>query len=318
MSFESPLVLIALLALPLAIIWYVGQQRRRARVAQAFAAPVLTPSVAPRRPRWRRHLPMLAFLLALAVLILAAARPQRSVAVPLSDGAIMLANDVSDSMDATDVKPDRLIAAENASRHFVSTVPAGIQVGLLEFSSKPIVLQSPSTDHSLTESALGQLQRSGGTAIGEAIETALKELAAVPKHNGKSTPGAILLISDGSSNVGVSPLVAAREAAAQHVPVYTIALGTAHGIQTVTEHGRTVSGPAPPDPTELAEVAKLSGGRAYTAADEGKLSAVYDHLAAQFGQKKTKDEMTASFAGGAMVLLLIGAALSLRWFGRLV
>jgi Ca-activated chloride channel family protein len=318
MTFASPTVLIALLAVPVAVIWYVAQQRGRSRAAQAFAVPALTPSVAPRRPRWRRHLPMLAFLLALAVLILAAARPQRSVAVPLNDGAIMLANDVSDSMDATDVKPDRLIAAESAARHFVSKVPAGIQVGLLEFSSKPVVLQSPSTDHALTETALGQLRRSGGTAIGEAIETALNSLAAVPKHNGKRTPGAILLISDGASNVGVSPLVAARKAAAQHVPVYTIALGTANGIQTNTEHGHTVSGPAPPDPTQLAEVSKLSGGRAFTAADEGKLSAVYDHLAAQFGRKKTKQEMTASFAGGAMVLLLIGSALSLRWFGRLV
>src|SRR2546430_10142525 len=108
MSFASPLVLLALLAIPLLARWYVGAQRRRARAATAFVMPDLTASVAPRRPRWRRHLPMLAFALALAVLILAAARPQQTVAVPVTEGAIMLANDVSSSMAATDVSPSRL------------------------------------------------------------------------------------------------------------------------------------------------------------------------------------------------------------------
>jgi Ca-activated chloride channel family protein len=318
MSFASPLVLLGLLALPLMIWWYSGQQRRRARAAQAFAAPALTPSVAPRRPGWRRHAPMLVSLLALAVLIVAAARPQRSVAVPVTNGAIMLANDVSSSMVATDVKPSRLVAAERAAKHFVSSVPSGIQVGVLEFASKPTVLQSPSANHALAEAALGQLRSSGGTAIGDAIQTALRQLASLPAHAGKRPPGAILLLSDGASNVGSDPLAAARAAAAQHVPVYTIALGTAHGMITIKLGSRTVTGPVPPDPQELAQVASLSGGRTFTATDTGRLSAIYDHLAAQFGRKRTKHQMTASLAGGGLLLLLIGGVLSLRWFGRLI
>ena len=124
MSFASPLVLLALLGIPLLIWWYTRQQRRRGRAAAAFVTPALTESVAPRRPRWRRHLPMLAFLIAIAVLIAAAARPQRSVAVPVTNGAIMIAQDVSSSMKATDVAPTRLAAAQHAADHFLATIPS--------------------------------------------------------------------------------------------------------------------------------------------------------------------------------------------------
>jgi Ca-activated chloride channel family protein len=318
MTFAAPLVLLGLLAVPVLIVAYSGQQRRRGRVAEAFAAPMLTPSVAPRRPRWRRHLPMIAFLVAVAVLIVAAARPQRTVALPLKIGAVMLANDVSSSMVATDVKPTRLAAAQKAAKQFVQELPSSIEVGSLEFASKPVVLQSPSSDHTLTLNALGQLHTRGGTAIGAAIETAIKQLQAVPKRNGKRPPGAILLLSDGASNAGISPATAARDAAAAHIPVYTIALGTDHGMITTKINGKTVTGPVPPDPAGLAVVSKLSGGKAFTAGDENKLGAVYKDLAVKFGQTKAVHEMTASFAGGALILLLLGSVLSLRWFGRLI
>jgi Ca-activated chloride channel family protein len=126
MSFAAPLVLLALLALPLLITWYTGQQRRRAVAASAFVTPALTASVVPRRPRWRRHVPMLVFALAIAALIAAAARPQRSVAVPVTNGAIMLADDVSSSMRATDVSPSRLAAAEAAAKRFLAKVPGPV------------------------------------------------------------------------------------------------------------------------------------------------------------------------------------------------
>ena len=116
MSFSSPLVLLALVAIPLLIRWYAGQQRRRTRAAEAFAAPKLTPSVAPRRPGWRRHAPMLVFAIATAVLIVAAARPQKTVAVTVNKGAVMLATDVSSSMTATDVRPSRLAASRSTHR----------------------------------------------------------------------------------------------------------------------------------------------------------------------------------------------------------
>ena len=318
MSFASPLVLLALLALPLLIWWYRNQQRQREPAATAFVTPALTPSVAPRRPRWRRHAPMLAFLLAIAVLIVAAARPHQSVAVAVDDGAIMLANDVSSSMAATDVAPSRLAAARRAARGFVASVPSSVRVGLIEFARRPILLQSPTTDHATVRDALEQLRTSGGTAIGEAVDTALRELTSLRSANGKRPPGAILLLSDGASNVGTAPLTAARQAAAQHIPIYTIALGTERGTIPVKRGSRTVEVPVPPSPQQLAQIARISRGRPFTAADTGGLSAVYAHLAAQLGHKQVKREISSSFAGGGLALLLFGSAMSLRWFGRLV
>ncbi|MGA2924872.1 MAG: VWA domain-containing protein [Solirubrobacteraceae bacterium] len=318
MTFAAPLVLLALFAIPVLARLYAREQRRRVRAEAAFVAPLLAASVAPRRPRWRRHAPMLAFALALAVLIVAAARPQHSVAVPVSDGAIMLANDVSSSMTATDVAPTRLQAAKRAAQRFVASMPASVRVGLLEFASKPVVLQSPTTDHALTAAAFSQLSTSGGTAIGDAILTSLRLLTSLRAADGKRPPGAILLLSDGASNVGSSPFAAARQAAADHIPIDTVALGTANGTIPVKRGAQTVTVSVPPSPQTLADVASLSGGRSFTAADTGRLSAIYARLAAQFGHRRVKHELTADFAGGGLTLLLVGAVLSLGWFGRLI
>jgi Ca-activated chloride channel family protein len=311
-------VLLALFAIPLLVRWYVSQQRRRVRAARAFVTPALTKSVLPRHPGWRRHLPMLAFAVALAVLIVAAARPQETVAVPVKDGAIMLANDVSSSMAATDVAPSRLGAAQRAAERLVQGVPSTIRVGLLEFAKKVVVLQSPTADHSLAQTALAQLRTSGGTAIGDAIVTALHVLAGLHPENGKRPPGAIVLLSDGASNYGSNALVAAHAAATQHIPIYTIALGTPSGTILVKRGSQTVRVAVPPSPQGLAQIASTSGGRTFTAEDTAGLSAVYAHLAARLGTKQAKHEVTASFAGGGLVLLLLGSVLSLRWFGRLV
>lgn len=318
MSFSAPLALLALIALPLLIRWYIGQQRRRASATQAFVAPALIASVAPRRPGWRRHAPMLAFLLAITALIIAAARPQRTVAVPLGSAAVMLANDISDSMKATDVRPTRLGAAQQAARRFLAGVPDSVAVGSLEFARHPTVLQSPTTDHGLVRSAIDQLRPGGGgTAIGDAITTAVRVLRALPAQGGKRPPSAILLLSDGASNVGENAVEAARAAAAQHIPVYTVALGTAHGTIPIPQGGHLVSTPVPVSPQQLGEIASASGGRAYTAADNVQLRAIYAHLATQLSHKHIKQEITASFAGGGLVLLLFGGVLSLAWFGRL-
>jgi Ca-activated chloride channel family protein len=248
MSFHSPYVLLALVAIPVLIVLYRAEQRRRARAAAAFVVPVLSPSVAPRRPRWRRHLPMAAIAIALALLIVAAARPQDTVAVPVTDGAVMLADDTSSSMTATDVKPSRLAAAEAEARQFVKSVPSSIRVGLLSVAKKIIVLQTPSTDHSLTISALSQVKTSGGTALGDAVVTATKVLTGLRTRNGKHVPGAIVLLSDGASNFGSSSLTAARQAKADHIPVYTIALGTANGTIPITKRGQTTDVPVPVAP----------------------------------------------------------------------
>lgn len=318
MSFAAPLALLGLLAVPLLINLYVVQQRRRAIAARAFVSEPLMASVAPQRPRWRRHTPMAVFLVALAVLIVAAARPQRSSAVPVTDAAVMLANDVSSSMAATDVPPSRLIAAERAAAHFLSKVPTHVRVGLLEFNEKPIVLQSPTTDHTLASSELAQLRAGGHTAIGDAINTAVRSLLSLRGQNGKRPPAAIVLLSDGTSTNGADPIAAAKQAAAEHIPVYTVALGTAHGTIPVKHGTRTTIVPVPLDPSELAQIASSSGGRSFTVNDTSQLTTVYAHLAAQLGHKQVKHEITASFAGGGLVLLLIGSVLTLAWFGRLV
>jgi Ca-activated chloride channel family protein len=319
MSFAAPLLLLGLLAIPVLIAWYAGQQRQRERAAVAFVTAPLAASVVPRRPRWRRHLPMLAFLLALSVLVFAAARPQLSVAKPVTDGAVMLADDISSSMQATDVAPSRLSATERAARRFLSHVPSTVQVGLLEFARTPTLMQSPTSDHSLTRAALAQTPRtSGGTAVGEAILLAMRELERISRVGGKRPPGAIVLISDGASNVGASPLTVARQAASQHIPIYTVSVGTAKGTIPIKRGGQTVITPVPVSRAQLAQIARLSGGRTFTASDASGVSAAYQHLAARLGRKRIKQEITTTFAGGGLALLLVGSVLSLRWFGRLV
>jgi Ca-activated chloride channel family protein len=317
-SFSSPFVLIALLAIPALIAWYVSHQRNRAKAAEAFVAPALTRSVAPTRPGWRRHAPMVAVAIALALLIVAAARPQRTKAVPVNSAAIMLANDVSNSMNATDVSPSRLAAAKQAASKFVAGVPSQVLVGQMQFARRPVVLQSPTTDHSQTQAAIAELRPGGGgTAIGETITTALHTLTTLKSTTGKRPPGAIVLLSDGTSNVGPSPLTVARQAKADHIPIYTIAIGTASGTIPIKRGGQTVTTPVPVSPQELGQIASLSGGRAYTAANSADARTVYAHLAKQLGHKKVKDELTYGFAGGALALLLVGGGLSLLWFGRI-
>lgn len=319
-SFGAPLVLLALLALPLLLVWYLLQQRARRAATAAFAAPQLLPSVAPRRPRWRRHLPMLAFALALALLVLAAARPQRTVAVPVERASIMLATDVSGSMLATDVSPSRLIAAKRAARTFLGQVPKAVNVGVLAFNNHATVLQSPTRSRADARAAIDRMAVSGGTATGEAIASAMTALHNVPGENGRRPPGAIVLISDGTSTYGRDPLEAARLAARSHVPIYTVALGTDHG--TIRVPGRAGQQDrverVPPDPRALAAIAHASGGQSFTAASTDGLDAVYERLGSQLGRRDVHRQVTAAFAAGGLVLLLAGAALSLRWFGRLI
>ena len=256
MSFATPLALLGLIALPALAVAYVLEQQRRARVARAFVSEALLPSVAPRRPGWRRHAPYVVLGLGLAALILALARPQHSVMKPIPHATVMLANDVSNSMQSTDVSPSRLRAAKRAATSFLDEVKPSVEIGSIEFARRPVLLQSPTTDHALTKAAVAQLKPGGGgTAIGEALQLAVSEIRAVPKVNGKRPPGAVILISDGASNVGVSPLAVASDARTEHIPVYTISIGTAHGTIQAQQHGHTVTSPVPVDPTELAQIA---------------------------------------------------------------
>jgi Ca-activated chloride channel family protein len=318
-SFANPLVLLALLALPLLAAWYVAHQRTRRAAAAAFAAPRVQPSVVPRRPGWRRHLPMLAFALAIAVLVLAAARPQRTIAVPVERAAIVLATDVSGSMLATDVHPSRLIAAKRAARAFVDEVPRAVNVGVLAFNNRATVLQSPTRNRAAARAAIDRMAVSGGTATGEAIATAVAALRALPGEGGRRPPGAIVLISDGTATNGRDPLAAARAAQRLGIPVYTVALGTERGtIEVPDGEGGTRTERVPPDPGALAAIARESGGESFAAEDEARLATVYERLGSQLGHRDAKRQITSAFAAGGLALLLLGAAMSLRWFGRLI
>ena len=319
MTFAEPPVLLGLIALPLLVAWYVREQRRRRAVAAAFAEPLLHPSVAPVSPRWRRHVPLAAVALALAALILAAAKPQRTVAVPIERASISLATDVSGSMTATDVKPNRLVAAKRAARAFVDRVPARVNVGLVAFNQQARVLQSPTTDREDVRAAIDSMTPSGGTATGEAIHAALRTLDRRPNASGRRPPGAVVLLSDGASTSGRDPVAAAAEAKRQGVRVYTVTLGTAGGTITVPRAGGgTETRPVPPDPKSLEQIATESGGRAFTAETARGLEEVYERLGSQLSHRDEKRQVTSAFAGGGLVLLLAAAAMSLRWFGRMI
>lgn len=320
MSFARPAILLALAVLPLLVAWYLLAQRARRRAVESFAAPRMAPSFAPHRPGWRRHAPLAVFLVALGVLVVAAARPRATRAVPVGRLSIMLATDVSGSMRATDVAPNRVTAAQRAADAFVNGIPGSVSVGVMEFNQNPVVLQQPTHDHLALFAALGHLQTGGGTAIGTALQTALGVLSRTRAPAGRGPSSAIVLLSDGYSTSGPDPQAAARQAGRLHVPIFTVALGTPGGTITVTEPrtGRTVTHRVPPDPQALGQLAKLSGGQAYTAADASRLSRVYRRLGSQLGHTRQRREITADVAGGGLALLLLGSVLSLAWFGRLI
>lgn len=319
MSFAAPLVLLGLLVLLALLLWFLIDQRARRRAAGTFVSAALVDSVAPNRPGLRRAIPPLLLGLALAALIVAAARPQIRVTRPVKGATVMLANDVSSSMTATDVSPSRLAAAQKAAVSFTRQVSDSIAVGSIEFARRPTLLQSPSTDHALARQAVASLSPGGGgTAIGEAIAVALTAIRHAPKVAGKTPPGAIVLLSDGTSNVGVGPVAEAAVARKAGVKIETIAIGTGHGtITTKTQDRHSSTEPVPVNPTELQQIAKASGGTFYRAPDQASARAIYTKLATALGHHRVQQGLIAEVAGAGLLLLVLGAGLSLRWFGSL-
>jgi len=320
MSFGSPLALLALLAVPALVAWYVGHQRGRLSAADAFVTAPLSPSVMPHRPRWRRPLPLAVFLVAVTVLVLAAARPRATVSVPVGRLSIMLATDVSGSMTATDIAPNRVTAAQRAADTFVSGIPSLVNVGVMEFNQNPLLLQSPTRDHLALYTALGRLQTGGGTSIGNAVTEAVNVLSRDRPPASQRPTRAIVLLSDGYSTTGADPVAAARQAARLHIPIFTVSLGTPGGTITVRRPrgAGSVTKRVPPDPQELGQIARLSGGQAFAVRDATRLSQVYKQLGSRLAHVHQKREITAWFVAGAVALLLLGGALSLRWFGKFI
>jgi Ca-activated chloride channel homolog len=312
MTFATPWLLLGLLLIPLLAAAYGAGERRRRRAAAGFAATPTRASVVPRGPGWRRHAPLVVAALAMTGLVVALARPQVSVAVPAEQASIVLTMDHSGSMQATDVAPSRLVAARDAGEAFLSRVPAKVRVGGIVFDHRTEVVSDPTTDRAAVRAALRDaMVASGGTATGEALAASLDMLDAQRGADGKRPPGAVVLLSDGESTSGRDPIAVAEEAAQRGIPVYTVALGTPDGT---LPNGK----PVPPDTASLQAIAERSGGAAFTAQDAEGLSAVYERLGSEVAMKEEPREITGAFAGGAMLLLLVGGGLSLRWFRRLI
>jgi Ca-activated chloride channel family protein len=316
LSFAHPLFVLGLLLIPLLWATQMALQRRRARryAVRFTAVPGLKAAAAASPRNWLRHAPAALVLAALASLVFAVAKPERTVAVPVNRGSVMLVTDHSRSMQATDVAPDRLRAAQAAANKFLAEVPSAVRVGVVAFSNSPDAVQSPSSDHSEAKRVIDLQVADGATASGDALQVALDTLVA-DKQNGKRPPAAIVLLSDGKTTAGRDPVEVARTAGRLHIPIFTVALGTADA--TVPNPGFGPPLPVPPDPATLAQIAKVSGGRAFTAEDSGRLASIYKSLGSQLGTKDTKREVTSSFALLGLGLLLGGAALGVRTRGQL-
>jgi Ca-activated chloride channel family protein len=315
-SFGHPLFTLGLLLIPMLVAVQMALQRRRARryAVRFTALPALKAAAAAAPRNWLRHVPAALVLAALASLVFALARPERTVAVPANRGSVMLVTDHSRSMQATDVAPDRLGAAQAAANHFLSQVPSAVRVGVVAFSTSADAVQSPSSDHSLARRVIDLQVADGATASGDALQVALDTLTS-DKQNGKRPPAAIVLLSDGKTTTGRDPVEVARTAGRLHIPIFTVALGTADA--TVPNPGFGPPLPVPPDPQTLAEIARVSGGRAFTAEDSGRLASIYKALGSQLGTKNTKREVTSSFVLLGLGLLLGGTALGVGTRGRL-
>jgi len=334
MTFTWPLALLGLLLVPLALAGYLLLQRRRMRYAARFTNLDLLANLVERSPGWRRHVPAALLLLALSALLVGLARPQAVIAVPKEEATVVLAIDVSGSMEARDVMPTRMAAAREAARTFVDGLPDSSRVGLVTFSSEAQLLAPPTANRAAIRNAIESLAPGGGTALGDAIVRSLESGLAAAREPGESpeesapdpgpgdedgAPFAVLLLSDGANTQGaVEPLPAAARAQRLGVPVYTIALGTPDGIVQVTdENGFTQQIPVPPDFRTLEQIAERTGGEAFTAPTEEELSSVYEDIGRQVTQVEEERELTVAFAGAGALLMLVGAALSALWFNRL-
>jgi Ca-activated chloride channel family protein len=309
LTFLAPERLLLLLAVAALVVGYLIIQRRRSRYALKFSSVELFEGVAPDRPGWRRHLPAVAIMAGLAVLVIGTARPALAEEVPAEMATVILALDSSLSMQATDVDPNRLAAAQDAADRFLDLVPDQVRVGLVTFSAEARVAMAPTTDRVALRRAVDRIKLGEGTAIGEAIYASLEELEA----DGEDIPGGIVLLSDGETTAGRPSDDAAQEAAAQGVPITTIAFGTPDG--TVTIGGQTI--PVPADREALREIAETTGGEAFDAFTAEEVLGVFEELGSQIGTTFEQHEIGDRFAGVALGLLLAAGVASLAWFSRL-
>lgn len=316
MSFTDPARLAALALVVVVVGVYVVLQVRRHPYTLRFTNVELLAAVAPRRPGWRRHLPAGLFLAALALLTVAWARPTAPVTVPEERATVVLAVDVSLSMEATDITPSRLEAARDAAKDFLDVVPPELNVGLVTFSGAATIAVPPTTDRELVADALDRMELAERTAVGEAIFAGLDAIDLVPPGaDDEPTPAAVVLMSDGATTAGRPDDVAAEAAVQQGVPISTIAFGTDGGTISLPEEPMPI--PVPVDRAALEDIAATADGNYYSAVTAEELEQIYIDIGSSIGFTTEDREITSWFVGGALAALLGTGALSLLWFSRL-
>jgi Ca-activated chloride channel family protein len=313
LSFFAPDRLWLLAAVAALAGLYVAALRRRRRYGVRFSNVALVDKVAPRGPGWRRHIPAAVFLAMLCVLVVAFARPAAATKVPRERATVLIALDVSNSMAATDVEPNRLEAAKSAALAFVDRLPARFNVGLVAFDGSASVIVAPTTDHQAVGSGIRGLVTGPATAIGEAVFTSIEAIANFDQQAGTNPPPArIVLLSDGANTAGRSPEQAADAATAAHIAVSTIAYGTPEG--TVEVNGQLI--PVPVDGPALERLAKSTNGAYYEAASGEELQKVYQDIGSSVGFRTIRREVSVWFIGFGLVAAFGAAAASLVWSSR--
>jgi Ca-activated chloride channel family protein len=313
-GFEHAWFFLFLIAVAAIVVLYILVQLARHRRMLRFANMDLLESVAPKRPSRWRHLPAILLVLSLLMFTVAMAGPTHDVRIPRNRAVVMLVIDVSQSMRATDVSPNRLAAAQEAAKQFADQLTPGINLGLIAYAGTATVLVSPTTNRESSKAAIDKLQLADRTATGEGIFTALQAIATVGAVIGGGDappPARIVLMSDGKETVPSNPdnpkgaYTAARTAKDQGIPISTVSFGTPYGYVEINDQRQ----PVPVDDEMLKKIAELSGGEAYTASSLEQLKEVFTNLQEQIGYETRKGDASAGWLRlGAVVLALAALA----------
>lgn len=346
MHFLWPQYLWLMAALPLLVVLYIWLLRRKKKMAVRYASLSIVKEAMGAGQQVRRHIPPVLFLLALAAMLLAAARPVAVIALPSNQQTIILAMDVSGSMRATDVQPNRLVAAQNAAKAFIGELPRHVKVGIVAFAGSAQVAQLPTVNREDLVTAIDRFQLQRATATGNAIVISLATLfpddgidlqamqtgrdrqrgfsiddekkekkERAPVAPGSFTSAAIIMLTDGQRTTGVDPLEAAKLAADRGIRVYTVGIGTVDG-ETIGFEGWSMR--VRLDEETLKAIANKTSAEYFYAGTAQDLKKVYEALSSKLAVEKKETEISALFALGAAVLTLLSAGLSLLWFNRIM
>ena len=342
MKFFWPSLLWMLLLLPLLVALYLWLLARRRKTTVRLASLSVAKRALGKGPGWRRHVPPALLFLAIASLLVAVARPTATLTLPLAERTIILAMDVSGSMRAEDVKPNRLVASQVAAKAFVENLPREVRVGVVSFAGTAAVVQAPTTSRDDVIAAIDRFQLQRGTATGSGIILSLATLfpddgieiqhitgqrnfpgkplgekkdakKKEPVEPGSYNSAAIIMLTDGQRTVGPDPLDAAKMAADHGIRVYTVGIGTTNG-ETIGFEGWSMR--VRLDEATLKNVALLTHGEYFYAGTAEDLKKVYEGLSSRMVVERKETEISALFAALGALLAFLSAGLSVWWFGR--